>query len=91
MTPEVAKLAYRAVIDYLGGNAEEYKRLTRLAMQHNEEMTCEYCGGVQLPCRVGQKGSWKHGYICMDCGQVTVNGTFYRNCNVPLRRAAYGK
>lgn len=78
MTPEVAKLAYRAVIDYLGGNFEEYLRLTKLAMSHNEEMTCENCGGVQIPCRVGQKGNMRHGYICTDCGQIMANGQIYR-------------
>lgn len=85
-TPEVAKLAYRAVIDYLGGNFEEYKRLIKIAMKYNNEMTCENCGGIQIPCRVGQKGNWKNGYICMDCGQLIVENKVYIRCYVPVGR-----
>lgn len=88
MTPEVAKLAYRAVIDYLGGNFEEYKRLTRMAMKHNDEMTCNHCGGLQVPCKVGTKGNMKKGYLCTDCGRVIIGGQLYRRLINPKGRAA---
>ncbi|HBM80418.1 MAG TPA: hypothetical protein DD426_06220 [Clostridiaceae bacterium] len=87
MTSNVIQYAARAIVDYLGGNYKEYLRLTRLAIKANGEMTCNNCGGIQLPCQIGQKGDMKHGYICTDCGHVTVNGMTYRICNVPAKKA----
>lgn len=88
MTSEAIQYAARAIIDYLGGNVQECKRLSRLATKANSRMVCANCGGIKLPCRVGRKGNWKHGYICTDCGQITVGGVMYRCCYVPLRRVS---
>lgn len=86
MSPEVAKLAFRAVIDYLDGDINKYLNLTHKAMRYNGEITCHNCGGVQIPCRVGYKGNWKHGYICLGCGQIMIDRKLYRQCHNPKRR-----
>ncbi|WDU82295.1 hypothetical protein [Caloramator sp. Dgby_cultured_2] len=82
MSPEAAKLAYRAIIDYLGGNMKKYKELVNKAMAiYKQSFMCE-CGEVLI------EGILKRGKIeidimlCTHCGQVYLNGEKFRKCNV---------
>lgn len=74
MSPEVAKLAYRCIINCLGGRKEEFERLVHLAMQLNGELTCKHCGGLLVSCRYGSKKNKKSGYFCTTCGQIESEG-----------------
>jgi hypothetical protein len=72
------QLISRAVIQYLDGNMDEFERLKAMALKANNEMACDNCNGVQIPCRIGHKGNMQRGYICTKCGQVVINGKIYR-------------
>ena len=74
MSPEVAKYCKRAIIDYLAGNMEEFKKLTSKAMaMYKRIYTCE-CGTMLI------KGALRHGkekidiMLCINCGQVYKEG-----------------
>lgn len=74
MSPEVAKYCKRAIIDYLAGNMDEFRRLTSIAMAMNKQVyTCE-CGEVLI------EGDLRHGkdkdkiLLCTRCGQVYKEG-----------------
>lgn len=79
INPGVIKVSAQAIVDYLGGNLNEFERLANMAMRlSEEEMTCSNCGGVQIPCRIGHKKDMKKGHICTECGQVIIHGEIYR-------------
>lgn len=75
MSPEVAKLVHRAIVDYLDGQNDEFFRLVNKAMQINGELTCRHCGGIKIECKYGHKNNKKRGYLCTDCGEVTIEDT----------------
>ena len=75
MSPEVAKYCKRAIIDYLAGNMDEFKRLVSIAMEiyKQQENVCE-CGTMLI------EGKIRHGkekidiMLCTSCGQVYKDG-----------------
>ncbi|MCX7905003.1 MAG: hypothetical protein N2486_10910 [Caloramator sp.] len=72
MSPEVAKLAYRAIIDYLGGDIERYNKLINEAMRISNIITCPCCNNAMVE---GKKGKTKEKImLCTKCGNIKREG-----------------
>jgi transcription elongation factor Elf1 len=69
MSPEVGKLAYRAIINYLGGQKDRYVHLIRKAMLLNGFLTCPHCHSLMVTCRVGLKIK-SDAILCTSCGYL---------------------
>ncbi|MCY6372438.1 hypothetical protein [Clostridium ganghwense] len=75
MSPEVAKLANRAIIDYLAGNKKEFERLVSKAMKLNKRVKL-------FDCKYKMNGKWIPAKINWDTGEIIVDGQVIRRCNV---------
>lgn len=64
MSPEVAKYAYRAVIDYMAGNFGEYERLANKAIEFNKKED------KLVRCRYKRQGQWINAYIDFNTGII---------------------
>lgn len=68
MSPEVAKLAWRAIIDYLGGDRERYNNLVSEAMRISNIITCPKCRQAMIE---GKNGKTKEKILlCTKCGYI---------------------
>lgn len=68
MNQEVAKLAWRAIIDYLGGDIERYNELVNEAMRISNIITCPKCRQAMIE---GKKGKTKEKILlCTKCGYI---------------------
>ncbi|WP_027309412.1 hypothetical protein [Caloramator sp. ALD01] len=68
MSPEVARLAYRAIIDYMGGDIKRYNNLINEAMRISNIISCPHCRNAMIE---GRKGKTKEKImICTHCGYI---------------------
>ncbi|WDU84222.1 hypothetical protein [Caloramator sp. Dgby_cultured_2] len=75
MSPEVVKLAYRCIINYMGGDIGKFNELVAKAMEiyKSEGNICE-CGSKLI------NATYRHGKekcsvkLCTNCGQVFKDG-----------------
>ncbi len=68
MNPEVARLAYRAIIGYLGGDIERYNNLINEAMRISNIISCPHCKNAMIE---GKKGKTKEKILlCTKCGYI---------------------
>lgn len=73
MTSESINLAYRAIIDYLGGHTEDFKELATKAMVISGKEVCT-CGGEVIACKYGHKKHYNKAKVCTSCGTVYLDG-----------------
>ena len=68
MSPEVVKLAYRCIIDYLGGDIDRYNKLINEAMRISNIISCPHCKNAMIE---GRKGKTKEKImLCTNCGYI---------------------
>lgn len=68
MNPEVVKLAYRCIIDYLGGDMNQFNKLINEAMRISNIITCPCCNNAMVE---GKKGKTKEKILlCTKCGYI---------------------
>lgn len=78
MSPAVEKLAFRAVINYMAGNMEDFRKLLKMAMDIREKSLCNECGELLISCKFGHKGHMQEAILCTKCGKIHIGNNQVR-------------
>ncbi|KRQ86037.1 hypothetical protein ABG79_02169 [Caloramator mitchellensis] len=74
---EAIKYAACAIVDLLANDKKRYYKNSERAARLSNYKICG-CGGTLIKCSYANQDA----EICFECGQIFINGSMVRKCNV---------